>query len=180
MRRLISKEDNAQPEPTLLNECVRKALNLILAKLAAHKVTLRMELAEEDPVVVATPIQLEQVVINLVTNAIDAHDTHQAQDKTIAIGTSVGRNGASLVVEDNGPGLDGNHERIFDPFFSTKGSLGLGLALVHTFVAGWGGQIRAGEAPDYKGARLQVDLKRSRKTAVREHGVAATQGSRQS
>jgi len=179
MRRLISKEDNAQPEPTPLNECVRKALNLISAKLAAHKITLRMELAEGDPLVMATPIQLEQVVINLVTNAVDAHDTHQAQDKTIVIETAASRNGASLVVEDNGPGLDGNEERIFDPFFSTKGSLGLGLALVHTFVTGWGGQIRAWQSPRDKGARLQVDMKRSGTTSAEGRKAAATHGSEQ-
>ncbi|MEW5772468.1 MAG: PAS domain S-box protein [Thermodesulfobacteriota bacterium] len=162
MRMLIRLGDKAHTEPTDLNAAVNSALGMVSAKLSSHGVLLGVDLDDSRPLVVANPIQLEQVVINLVANALDAHDTVPGNGKRIDITTRRGGGRALLVVEDNGPGFKGDIRRIFDPFYTTKQvgeGMGLGLSLVQAFVTSWGGEISA-HAPGSrrKGARMVAEL----------------------
>jgi PAS domain S-box-containing protein len=159
MRTLINKGDDSQIGRTDLNDAINKALMLVSAKIKAHNITLNLDLSEKNPMVLANPIQLEQVIINLVTNSIDAHDTTENPDKRISISTRLNQGTASIIIEDNGPGFKGSEEQIFDPFYTTKGSMGLGLSLVNTFVSTWGGKISASASSKERGARICVDLK---------------------
>jgi two-component system C4-dicarboxylate transport sensor histidine kinase DctB len=159
MRTLINKGDDSQIGRTDLNDSINKALMLVSAKIKAHNITLNLDLSEKNPMVLANPIQLEQVIINLVTNSIDAHDTTENPDKRISISTRLNQGTASIIIEDNGPGFKGSEEQIFDPFYTTKGSMGLGLSLVNTFVSTWGGKISASASSKERGARICVDLK---------------------
>lgn len=162
MRMLIRLGDKAHTEPTDLNAAVNSSLGLVSAKLAHHGVALSLALDPARPMVVANPIQLEQVIINLVANALDSHDTHNGKDKRISISTRKGAGMARLVVEDNGPGFREDVGRIFDPFYTTKRvgeGMGLGLSLVQAFITSWGGEITA-QAPGgrRKGARMVAEL----------------------
>jgi two-component system C4-dicarboxylate transport sensor histidine kinase DctB len=159
MRTLINKGDDSQIGRTDLNDSINKALMLVSAKIKAHNITLNLDLSDKNPMVLANPIQLEQVIINLVTNSIDAHDTTENPDKRISISTRLNRGKAGIVIEDNGPGFKGGEEQIFDPFYTTKGSMGLGLSLVSTFVSTWGGKISASASNEGRGARICIDLK---------------------
>ncbi len=148
MRTLVHQGDNHAPGTADINNCVRQALSLLKAQLAAHGISLHLELGEKIPPVVANPVQLEQVIINLAVNAMQAMDTcnvSMEDEKILTIETRHKNNYAQLLVVDNGPGLTSGEERIFDPFFTSKEpgmGMGMGLTIVHTFVTAWKGDIR--------------------------------------
>ena len=148
MRTLVLHGDTHDPGKTDINACVRQALSLLKAQLSAHGITLHLKLEDSIPLVVANPVQLEQVIINLAVNAMQAMDTliaPNAVEKVLTIATCRKNNYVQLLVVDNGPGLAAGEERIFDPFFTSKEpgtSMGMGLAIVHTFVTAWKGDIR--------------------------------------
>jgi PAS domain S-box-containing protein len=162
MRMLVRHGDKVVVEPACLNEAVRSSLSLVSAKLAHHGIRTELDLDPSDPWVMANPIQLEQVIINLVANAVEVLDAQAGKGKVIAIGTRREETTATLVVEDSGPGIKGDVERIFDPFYTTKEvgqGMGLGLSLVQSFVTSWGGVVRAGASRSHKGARMAAELK---------------------
>ncbi len=170
MRALVRQESvpNASIEADL-DASVSSALSLLQAQLLAHGIELRTELAGNLPPVQAVPVQLEQVVINLVVNAMQALDTvppetmHGRNAKTILVRTGLKNDKAALWVLDNGPGLGGKENRVFDPFYTSKDAgkgMGLGLSLVHTFVSSWGGEVRAGSS-DSGGACFTVFFTRA-------------------
>ncbi|MBU1001570.1 MAG: ABC transporter substrate-binding protein [Proteobacteria bacterium] len=161
MRLLIRKGDDVDVGLVDLNLAVKRALTLMSARLAYHGIRLSLELEKAPTLVRANGIQLEQVVINLMVNAIDSHDNHERRDKLVVISTLANEQHVILSVEDNGPGFADEPERIFEPFYTTKkhgGSMGLGLSLVQTFVNSWNGSIIAGVSDHLKGARIEVSL----------------------
>ncbi|BBD07172.1 putative Diguanylate cyclase [Desulfovibrio ferrophilus] len=161
MRMLIRKGDNVEVEVVDLNMAVKRALTLMSAKLAYHGIKLSLELEPGPALVRANGIQLEQVVINLMVNAVDIHDTYDRRDKQIVISTINNSSHMILSVEDNGPGFADEPDKIFEPFYTTKshgGSMGLGLALVQTFVNSWNGKITAGASEQFKGAKIEISL----------------------
>ncbi len=161
MRALVRQESGpSMPSSADLNHCVQEAISLLQAQLKAHGITLLLNLPPRLPLARANPVQLEQVVINLVVNAMQALDAMAAARKTIHVSTETKDKWLLLRVADNGPGLQGLEERIFDPFFTSKEAgkgMGLGLSLVHTFVDSWGGEIR-GKTQEQGGACFTVRL----------------------
>jgi len=147
MRYFGKSPDKTALETIDLNESVKNAVSLISRQLLSHEINLQIDLEDASLPIQGNRIHLEQIVINLVTNAIQALDTCENKDKIIKITSSRAKISAILKVEDNGPGFTeevGN--KIFDPFFSTKrstGGTGLGLAIVKSFVYGFGGSIGA-------------------------------------
>ena len=147
MRFFSESPDKIALENIDLNVSVKNAVSLISRQLLSHGIDLQFDLEDASLPIQGNRIHLEQIVINLVTNAIQALDTCKNKDKIIKIASSRVKKSAILKVEDNGPGFSeevGN--KIFDPFFSTKrstGGTGLGLAIVKNFVYGFGGFIRA-------------------------------------
>ena len=154
MRALVRQESvpNA-PKVANLNESVSAALSLLQAQLQAHDVTLRTELDESLPPVRGNPMQIEQVVINLAVNAMQALDSCPSStaegdgaSKTLLLRTTIENNRPALWVEDNGPGLGPNKHRVFDPFYTSKDvgqGMGLGLSIVHTFIRSWNAEVHA-------------------------------------
>ncbi|MGE4296520.1 MAG: ABC transporter substrate-binding protein [Desulfovibrionaceae bacterium] len=161
MRMLIRKSDAIELESTDINEVVRRALSLFSAKMTVHGIVLDLDLDLTPPVVLANAIQLEQVLINLFTNAMDALDGCESKQKAIRITTRNGEGTTRIMVEDNGPGFGDAVDRVFDPFYTTKDvgvGMGLGLSLVQTIVNSLGGEIHASVSKELGGACMTVEL----------------------
>ena len=126
-----------------VNEVVRRALSLIHEQLRLRQVQVRMELSPEDPAVVGNSIQLEQVFVNLLSNARDA--LAQSPRKLIHVASVVAGGMVRLVFRDTGHGIPPHLEqRVFDPFFTTKEvgkGTGLGLSITYGIVKEHGGSI---------------------------------------
>jgi signal transduction histidine kinase len=118
------------------------------------------ELDPELPRVSVAPVQMQQVLLNLIVNALDAVEGLPPAERRIVVSTRSDKGDvAEIVVRDFGVGLPKDRpERIFDHFFSTKKKgMGMGLAIVRSIVEAHGGTIFAENAPD-RGARLIVRL----------------------
>ncbi len=132
-------------------DSVRKAISLVGNQLDAHGVKLTVKQSADKLSVVGSRINLEQIVLNLVVNAMHALDVKGGSGKKITV--SVGRQDgqAFIRVVDNGPGLGGEEmDKLFDPFYTTKKTLdgmGLGLAIVKRFAEGFGGRVRVENNP---------------------------------
>lgn len=135
-----------EPQEIDLNETIRETFEFLSNQARARRVTLSTELAPQMPRIVGDRIQLQQVVLNLVLNALDAMGTINARERRIVVRTGLlNETSAEVSIEDTGPGIaDNKLEQIFEPFFTTKeGGMGMGLAIVRTIVESHGGQIWA-------------------------------------
>lgn len=158
MREYISNRP-VRRTPTDLNTVVADVAALARTGLAELGIRLVTELHGELPEAVVDPIEMEQVLHNLVRNAADALAATPDGMKTITIRTSASRQGAEISVADTGPGLTQEAmRRLFEPFFTTKhGGMGLGLSLCATLVERVGGRIAATSRPG-EGATFTVCL----------------------
>ncbi|WP_245287041.1 PAS domain S-box protein [Bradyrhizobium sp. Tv2a-2] len=143
VRALASKTDT---EKALLdiNALVREAMALVQRELAKNEVSLRMELAPRLPSIYGDRVQLQQVIINLVMNGIEAMQSVKERPRRLAIRSGqddLGR--VYLRVADTGTGIcEADAERIFTPFFTTKSSgLGMGLAICRSIVEAHAGRL---------------------------------------
>src|SRR5712691_6002091 len=147
-------------EPVRINGVVRRSFSLLHEQLRLREIEVQLDLCAEDPVVVGNPIQLEQVVINLLTNARDA--LADAPRKLIYIESALREGMVDLLVRDTGPGIDvGLEQRIFDPFFTTKevgAGTGLGLSIAYGIVKEHGGTISVVNGTGGEGATFLVQL----------------------
>ena len=142
--RIRALTSNSAPKKQMadINDVIRQATSLIEPQMRIRSIVWRYGLAAPLPLVLIDPIQLQQVILNLLVNAIEAID---GEDGTVQI-TSERRLGSiHIVVADNGHGLTIDQmDRIFDPFHSTKtGGMGIGLTICRSIVEAHGGAIRA-------------------------------------
>jgi signal transduction histidine kinase len=146
IRRLrgLLKKDQGRWETVDVNDIVRSTHNLVRSELVTRKIDTGFELeAPLDPVR-GDPVQLQQVVLNLVVNAMDALATHDTGERRLMLKTRAAeRARVELSVIDNGPGIAPSEEaRLFQPFFTTKPQgLGLGLSICSTILATHGGTL---------------------------------------
>ena len=147
-------------EPVRINEVVCRAVSLVREQLRLRQIEVHLGLCREDPVVVANAIQLEQVFVNLLTNARDA--LAEAPRKLIYIESAVVGRLVRLVFHDTGPGIPPDLERrIFDPFFTTKevgAGTGLGLSITYGIVKEHGGSIALAKGESTEGATFVIEL----------------------
>lgn len=134
-----------------LNEIVRQTRPLILADARVHQASVHFETASELPPVSAETVQIQQLLLNLTRNALEAVEFRTDGKREIRISTGVTPDGdVELSVMDNGPGIDPSVEQeMFEPFVSTKPSgTGLGLAISRTIAQNHGGHllVRPGNA----------------------------------
>lgn len=145
LQSMIRKDESAIA-PCDLNASARNALELVGKQLASHGVSVSTLLQVDLPSVAAVATGLEEVIVNLLVNGMQALDSMGKPDKRIAIRTFTD-SGVWMEISDNGPGIDPSlGQKIFEPFFSTKGggnNLGLGLAIVKSIVATYRGTIEA-------------------------------------
>jgi C4-dicarboxylate-specific signal transduction histidine kinase len=146
-------------EPISLRPVIERALSLVQEQLRLHEIEVTLDLGPQEPVVVGNPIQLEQVFINLLTNARDA--VVDSPRKAIRISASVGAAAVEIAFVDTGHGIPSGLEgRIFDPFFTTKEvgkGTGLGLSITYGIVKEHGGTISVVSAPG-EGATFLIHL----------------------
>lgn len=145
--------------PLDLNEVVSDAESVLRAEARRRQVGLDVRLAPQPMTMVGDPIELQQVVINLVLNAIDAVSDVPESRRAVAVTVEKSAGGATITVRDRGRGIVPEHlPRLFDSFFSTKrAGMGLGLPIARTIVESHGGRIR-GENGAGEGAVFRVEL----------------------
>src|SRR5918993_1785068 len=142
-----------------LNDVARETVKFLSALAIGRKVELVSVLTPEALPVLGDRIQLQQVILNLVVNGIDAMRDTLTQNRIISIQSSRAENFAELTVSDNGPGIpEDNLNEIFEPFFTSKAEgMGMGLSIARTIIEAHDGQIWA-ENRDYGGASFQIRL----------------------
>jgi C4-dicarboxylate-specific signal transduction histidine kinase len=167
--RTLSKMTSRQKTRLNLNEIINEAAALLDRELARNHVSFRTVLAKDLPPVLGDRVQLQQVIINLAVNAIEAMAADTSQPRELRIRSEVqepDRAAGSVIVaiEDSGPGLPMNDpEQMFTAFFTTKSEgLGMGLPISRTIIEAQGGSLWASNSaggavfqfriPVYRGA----------------------------
>jgi C4-dicarboxylate-specific signal transduction histidine kinase len=143
-----------------LNELVTNVAHVVRPDAAAYSCEVETSLAKDLPLIEGDPVQIQQVLVNLVSNAFDAMREIPPSQRKVEISTAGGGDGkVRLSVRDHGTGIRGEvHERLFDQFFTTKEQgLGMGLAIVRSIVEAHGGQIDVENVAD-GGARFHFTL----------------------
>jgi C4-dicarboxylate-specific signal transduction histidine kinase len=146
-------------EPVAINHIVERSLTLIHEQLRLRQITVELSLSPDEPLVLGNATQLEQVVINLLTNARDA--LADAERKVIAIRSRIEENEVVLTVRDTGSGIpEALEPRIFDPFVTTKEvgkGTGLGLSITYGIIQDHRGTISVEGRPG-EGAAFRIAL----------------------
>jgi C4-dicarboxylate-specific signal transduction histidine kinase len=143
-----------------MNELIREMTALLGTAMGRRGVTVRLELGENIPSVQGDRVQLQQVILNLMTNAADAMEGNPEGFHFLGLRSLLdGRGNVTVEVQDSGIGLDPwNGDRIFEPFFTTKrGGTGMGLTICKSIVEAHGGKIAA-FSNDGGGATIQFTL----------------------
>ena len=146
-------------EPVSMNQVIGRALSLMQEELRLREIEVELDVSARHAVVMGNPIQLEQVLINLLTNARDA--LVESPRKVIHIACEVRDRVVDLAFSDTGPGIpEGLERRIFDPFFTTKEvgrGTGLGLSITYGIIKEHGGTIAVANRPG-EGAAFLIRL----------------------
>jgi C4-dicarboxylate-specific signal transduction histidine kinase len=165
--RTFGRAASVSREPVMITEVIGNALSLMQEQLRLRQIRVELHFPAEDVIVIGNAIQLEQVFINLLTNARDA--MINAADKVIAITCTIKADMVHITVSDTGSGIpDGLEQRIFDPFFTTKevgAGTGLGLSITYGIIKEHHGTIAvenhpaaAGGKGEPKGAVFLIEL----------------------
>ena len=141
------------------NEVVREAVEFLSAVGVGRKVELASILAPDALPIFGDRIQLQQVVTNLVVNAMDAMADTLSENRIVSIRTLRVENFAELSVSDRGPGIpEDKLKEVFEPFFTSKpNGMGMGLSIAHTIVEAHNGHISA-KNRNHGGATFRIRL----------------------
>ncbi len=143
LRALFAKTESTTTEILDLNEAIREVLALSKAELQSRRIVLWLRLHDALPGVRGDRIQLQQLLLNLIKNAIDSLSTSEHGARELTISTQSVDSRVWVAVEDSGPGVDpASIGSIFDPFYSTKpGGLGVGLSICRVIVEAHRGEL---------------------------------------
>ena len=157
LRRLLTRSD-FNPQEVDLNDVVREVLHIISAQAAARDVRLHSKLAEQRLRVNGDRVQLQQVILNLIVNGIEAIAETPNGVREIACSSWASDGKAFISIRDTGPGMPSDRlERLFEPFFTTKQEgMGMGLCIAHAITEAHGGELWAESRPS--GAVFHVTL----------------------
>jgi PAS domain S-box-containing protein len=126
-----------------INKVIQEVITLLRNELTRNRVSLRTDFASNLPSVSGDPVQLQQVMINLVVNAIEAMRLYTDRTRELRIRAAKNANGILVQVQDSGPGIKPElADGIFEPFFTTKAEgIGMGLAISRSIIESHGGQL---------------------------------------
>jgi signal transduction histidine kinase len=143
-----------------INEIIFDVIALTRSEVLRNGVSLQTRLAKDLPLIQGDRVQLQQVMLNLIINAVEAMSGVSEQSRELLISSGKdASNGVLVTVQDSGSGLDPESlDHLFDAFFTTKPSgLGMGLSICRSIIEAHGGQLRA-SANVPQGAILQFTL----------------------
>jgi len=156
----LFEDADREQEPIDMNNLALESLKILSGELNDHAVNTNLELASELPAIMGHRVQLQEVILNLVRNAIDAMDTTHVERRLLTVRTRPdGGKAIVMEVEDSGPGIENRRlAAIFEPFVTTKPKgTGLGLPICSRIIERHGGQLKA--SPDCThGALFQIIL----------------------
>jgi signal transduction histidine kinase len=155
-----------------LNDVCREVMRLAQHEVIANGISIRFRCKDDLPLIRADQTQLQQVILNLVRNGIDAMNCRPADERRLRLWTSFdGKSGVSLCVRDFGPGIsDDDRDRIFEPFYTTKtNGMGLGLAICRKIIEEHGGSLHLAETNPH-GSMFEIVLP----VGGTHHGYAAS------
>jgi len=152
------RKDAGDKSDVDINEMIRSVVSLVEADLRKHHVNLKMELDEPLPRILANGIQIQQVILNLFMNAVDAVRSEHSPFLSVKSKLS-SRESVRVLIEDTGIGIAPAHaDKIFEPMFTTKEhGIGMGLSICRTIIERHGGRIWASPG-DSGGALFQFEL----------------------
>ena len=143
-----------------VNELIGEALTLVRAEVENQRVSICTELSDELPQVAANQVQLRQVMVNLIMNAVDAMSAVTNRARVLRIKTEEHKlDGVLITVEDTGIGIDPqNLNRIFETFFTTKSQgMGMGLSICRSIIESHDGNLSVAPAQPH-GSIFHVSL----------------------
>ncbi len=145
IKRVIDFSKPSEPKLVLtdINQPIEEAINLSSVTLRKSGIKIEKILANDLPPCHVDPLLIEEVILNLVTNATEAMKNMDGV-KIIKVTSSMKKNSIFMRVSDSGPGVNsGLKDKIFDPFYTTKnGSTGIGLSLCHRIITDHGGSLQ--------------------------------------
>jgi C4-dicarboxylate-specific signal transduction histidine kinase len=149
-----------------VNQIIRDVGVLLRNELSRNRVSLRTNLAADLPRVPGDPVQLQQVLINLMLNGIEAMRSSTERTRRILVKSARNLDGVLVQVQDSGPGIGLEPaDRIFEPFFTTKAEgIGMGLSISRSIIESHGGQLSVLPAPE--GALFQFTVPANRDDAL--------------
>lgn len=166
--RTFGRAASVSYEPVILSEVINRSISLIQEQLRLRQIEVQVRMPEEEVVVIGNAIQLEQIFLNLLTNARDAISDRPT--RLITITCTMTENLVEIRVRDTGPGIPPEIEpRIFDPFFTTKevgAGTGLGLSITYSIIQEHQGIIML-ESHEGQGALFLIQLPRTREILER-------------
>jgi len=157
VRGLFGK-DTQEKSSTDVNKLIRTVLGVVYIDVRKHGIESHLNLGEQLPPIIGNEVQLQQVILNLVMNAIDSMDS--AEHRALSIKSEIaGQNGVRVSIADTGSGIDvANLDQIFKPMFTTKArGVGLGLAICKSVIESHNGRIWA-SANIPRGSIFQFEL----------------------
>jgi PAS domain S-box-containing protein len=158
--RTLAKKTSLEKVPLDVNDVVRETIPLVRRELISHQVSLRMDLAAAVPKTLGDRVQLQQVIINLVMNGIEAMQSVTDRPRELVVRSGQDEAGQALIsVADCGVGIAAeNVDRLFNAFFTTKsGGMGMGLSICRSIIEAHGGRLWA-TANLPQGATFQFTL----------------------
>ena len=150
--RAIFKRDSQQRIALDVNKLILGVLKVLGEELQSHQITVQTELIDDLPPVLADRVQLQQVILNLIMNAIEAMSSVAGRARILRIKSEIHESDGVLVsVEDSGSGIDPKDiERIFDAFFTTKArGMGMGLSICRSIIEAHHGRLWASAGIDH-------------------------------
>jgi PAS domain S-box-containing protein len=155
-------------DPFDLNRAIEEVIGLAQSMMTENGVSVQSRLASGMAPVLGDRVQLQQVVLNLILNAVEAMRSVEADERQLLISTDQSEaNGTLVAVCDSGPGIDPKHlEHVFEAFYSTKSGMGMGLSICRSIIAAHGGRLWAA-ATEPRGALFQFTLPSAKSSIAR-------------
>lgn len=149
--RTLFEKGELERKPVDINETIREVASLVQDEIVNKNVSMELHLAADLPNILGDRVQLQQVVLNLLLNAVEAMDKAEADSAELVVRTSgEASTGVTVSVQDSGTGIEEeNGERLFDAFVTTKpDGLGMGLSISRSIIEAHGGRLWCTRNPD--------------------------------